>query len=170
MPFNFNGHWAFDCRTFRGPNDHSTAVASAADDLSIVFCHELHEESAKFGQRLLTRWGRYWLDLSAADAPLASGVAGKDPRRRHEQLVTDTEATVRRMLNFCELAWEPACITFQHRSRRPHAEQMGRCGSPFIRNPLAGGARYRASTCARCLTPAAGDFPRGPLERNGLLR
>jgi hypothetical protein len=30
----------------------------------------------------------------------------------YERLVTDTEATVREMLNFCGLAWEPACMHF----------------------------------------------------------
>jgi hypothetical protein len=48
-------------------------------------------------------------------------------RVQHEEVVEDLETQVRRMLDFCGLPFEPACLDF-HRSRRsvrtPSSEQV----------------------------------------------
>jgi hypothetical protein len=46
---------------------------------------------------------------------------------QYEEVVKDTEAQVRRLLDFCELPWEDACLRFYESERpirTPSAEQV----------------------------------------------
>jgi tetratricopeptide (TPR) repeat protein len=56
---------------------------------------------------------------------------GKVLRVRHEELVADFEREVRRILKFCELDFEPACLEFHKTSRRVHT-----ASSEQVRRPI----------------------------------
>jgi tetratricopeptide (TPR) repeat protein len=56
---------------------------------------------------------------------------GKILRVQHEELVADFEPQVRRILNFCELDFEPACLEFHKTSRRVHT-----ASSEQVRRPI----------------------------------
>jgi tetratricopeptide (TPR) repeat protein len=56
---------------------------------------------------------------------------GKVLRVRHEELVADFEREVRRILEFCELDFEPACLEFHKTSRRVHT-----ASSEQVRRPI----------------------------------
>jgi hypothetical protein len=74
----------------------------------------------------LARYYRLYLELMRHwDAVLP----GKILRIRYEQLVTDFPATVQRILEFCDLEPQPACLQFHATERAVHtlsAEQVRR--------------------------------------------
>jgi hypothetical protein len=76
----------------------------------------------------IARYYRTYLDLMAHwDAVLP----GRVLRVHHEDVVADLEGSVRRLLAFCELEFEPACLEF-HRSRR----LVHSASSEQVRRPL----------------------------------
>jgi len=78
----------------------------------------------------IARYYRTYLDLMAHwDAVLP----GRVLRVHHEDVVADLEGSVRRLLAFCELEFEPACLEF-HRSRR----LVHSASSEQVRRPLNG--------------------------------
>jgi hypothetical protein len=56
---------------------------------------------------------------------------GKILRVQHEDVVDDLEASVRRILGFCKLDFEPACVEF-HKTRRP----VHTASSEQVRQPI----------------------------------
>ena len=56
---------------------------------------------------------------------------GKVLRVRHEELVADFEPQLRRILDFCELDFEPACLEFHKTARRVHT-----ASSEQVRRPI----------------------------------
>jgi hypothetical protein len=62
----------------------------------------------------ITRYYRMYVDLMAH---WDTALPGKILRVQHEDVVADLEGSVRRLLDFCELEYEPACIDF-HKTRR----------------------------------------------------
>jgi len=81
----------------------------------------------------IARYYRTYLDLMAHwDAVLP----GRVLRVLHEDIVDDLEASVRRMLDFCALPFEPACLAY-HKTERsvrtPSSEQVRR---PIFRDGL----------------------------------
>jgi hypothetical protein len=56
---------------------------------------------------------------------------GKVLRVQHEQLVADFEPQVRRILQFCGLEFEPACLEFHKTARRVHT-----ASSEQVRRPI----------------------------------
>jgi tetratricopeptide (TPR) repeat protein len=56
---------------------------------------------------------------------------GKVLRVQHEDLVADFEPQVRRILDFCELEFEPGCLEFHKTSRRVHT-----ASSEQVRRPI----------------------------------
>lgn len=65
----------------------------------------------------LTDMGRYYVSYVTLMDHWDRVLPGKILRVRHEDLVRDTEGVIRRMLDFCGLGFEPACLEF-HRTRR----------------------------------------------------
>ena len=61
---------------------------------------------------------------------------GRVLRMQHEDVVEDLEGSVRRLLDYCQLPFEPACLDF-HKTRRsvrtPSSEQVRR---PIFRDGL----------------------------------
>ena len=54
---------------------------------------------------------------------------GRVLRIRHEEIVEDLEGNVRRLLDYCGLAFEPACLEFyktERSVRTPSSEQVRR--------------------------------------------
>jgi hypothetical protein len=69
---------------------------------------------------------------------------GRVLRVFHEDVVHDLEGSVRRMLDYCDLSFEPACIEFHKTARSvrtPSSEQVRR---PIFREGLDQWTRYEA--------------------------
>lgn len=88
--------------------------------------------------------GRYYRDYLAMMAHWDRVLPGAVLTVRHEDVVRDLEAQVRRMLAHCGLPFEPACLAF-HRTRRavrtPSSEQVRR---PIYTDSLERWRRYAA--------------------------
>jgi hypothetical protein len=56
----------------------------------------------------------------------------------YERLVTDTEHEVRRLLEFCELPWEDACLKFHENPRAVRT-----ASSEQVRNPVYSSVMHR---------------------------
>jgi hypothetical protein len=55
---------------------------------------------------------------------------------RHEDVVLDLEGSVRRLLSFCGLDFDPACVAF-HRTQRPiHSASSEQVRQPINRESL----------------------------------
>jgi hypothetical protein len=108
MPFNFM---------------HLGLIAALFPDAAIIHCRRSAADTClscyftSFNEELqfaseLSALGRYWLDYERLMHHWHRVLPVKILDVDYERLVTDTEATVRQMLDFCELAWEPACMHF----------------------------------------------------------
>jgi hypothetical protein len=80
--------------------------------------------------------GRYYRDYVELMAHYDTVLPGRVYRVIYENLVANTEAEVRRLLDYCRLQYEPACLTFYETRRpvnTPSAEQVR---SPIFREGL----------------------------------
>ncbi|HEU5442369.1 MAG TPA: sulfotransferase [Steroidobacteraceae bacterium] len=76
----------------------------------------------------IARYYRTYVELMAH---WDSVLPGKVLRVQHEELVADFEPQVRRILDFCGLDFEPACLEFHKTSRRVHT-----ASSEQVRRPI----------------------------------
>ena len=75
----------------------------------------------------LADFGRYYRDYAALMAHFAAAAPGTVHRVDHEAMVADTEATVRALLDHCDLPFEPATLRFWETDRAvrtPSSEQV----------------------------------------------
>ncbi|MEH6588687.1 MAG: sulfotransferase [Halioglobus sp.] len=75
--------------------------------------------------------GRYYRDYVALMDHWDSVLPGSVLLMQYETVVVDTEAQVRRMLDFCDLSFEAACLQF-HETRRP----VCTASSAQVRQPI----------------------------------
>jgi tetratricopeptide (TPR) repeat protein len=75
--------------------------------------------------------GRYYRTYVELMAHWDRVLPGRVLRVQHEELVADFEPQVRRILEFCELDFEPACLEFYKTSRRVHT-----ASSEQVRRPI----------------------------------
>src|ERR1700722_10928480 len=81
----------------------------------------------------ITRYYRMYVELMAHwDAALP----GKILRVDHESVVEDLETNVRRMLEFCGLDYEPACLDFHKTKRSVHTASSEQVRQPIFKDGL----------------------------------
>lgn len=71
--------------------------------------------------------GEYWLQYEKLMQHWDTVLPGRVLRVCHEELVTDLEAGIRRILNWCDLPFEPACLRYwetERAVRTPSSEQV----------------------------------------------
>jgi tetratricopeptide (TPR) repeat protein len=61
---------------------------------------------------------------------------GKILRVHHEDVVADLEGNVRRILEFCELEFEPGCVEFHKTQRRVHTASSEQVRQPIYRDGI----------------------------------
>jgi Flp pilus assembly protein TadD len=86
--------------------------------------------------------GRYWLDYQRLMHHWHRVLPVKILDVDYEQVVTDTETTVREMLNFCELAWEPACMHFYNIDRGVRTPSRWQVRQPIYPQSVGRWRRY----------------------------
>jgi predicted Zn-dependent protease len=87
----------------------------------------------------IARYYRTYLDLMRH---WDKALPGRVLRVQHEDLITDLEGSVRRLLDYCGLAFEPACLEFhktQRSVRTPSSEQVRQ---PIFRDGLDQWTKY----------------------------
>ena len=81
----------------------------------------------------IARYYRMYVQLMAH---WDQAVPGKILRVQHEDLVSDFESHVRRILAFCNLEFEPACLDFHKTKRRVHTASSEQVRQPIYREGL----------------------------------
>jgi predicted Zn-dependent protease len=110
------------------PNARIIDVRREPMALGFSIFKQLFANGQRFAYSLeeIARYYRMYVELMAHWERV---LPGKILRVRYEELVSDLEPAVRRMLQFCGLEFEPACVEF-HRNRRnvhtPSSEQVHR--------------------------------------------
>ena len=79
----------------------------------------------------LAEVGAYWRDYARLMAHFDRVLPGRVHRVVYEAMVADPEAEIRRLLAYCGLAFEPACLEF-HKTERP----VRTASSEQVRQPL----------------------------------
>jgi tetratricopeptide (TPR) repeat protein len=79
----------------------------------------------------IARYYRMYVDLMAH---WDEALPGKILRVQHEDVVEDLEAGVRRILEFCELEFEPACVEFHKTRRAVHTASSEQVRQPINRD------------------------------------
>jgi len=81
----------------------------------------------------ITRYYRMYVDLMAH---WDQALPGKALRIHHENVVEDLEANVHRILEFCNLDFEPACVDFHKTERRVHTASSEQVRQPINREGI----------------------------------
>jgi tetratricopeptide (TPR) repeat protein len=79
----------------------------------------------------LTELGRYYTDYVRLMAAMDAALPGRVHRVQYETMVEDTEAELRRLLAYCGLGFDPACLRF-HENKRP----VRTASSEQVRQPI----------------------------------
>lgn len=81
----------------------------------------------------ITRYYRMYVELMAH---WDTALPGKILRVDHESVVEDLETNVRRMLDFCGLDFEPACLDFHKTKRSVHTASSEQVRRPIFKDGL----------------------------------
>ena len=90
----------------------------------------------------LTELGRYYRDYVDLMAHFDAVLPGRVHRVIYEDLVEDTEGQVRRLLDHCGLAFDPACLDFHKTERAVKTVSSEQVRRPIFRDGLAQWKHY----------------------------
>jgi hypothetical protein len=111
---------------------HAKIIDARRDPLACCFSN--YKQLFAFGQQFtysiedITRYYRMYVELMAH---WDEALPGKILRIQHEDVVDDLESNVRRILEFCELDFEPGCLEFYKTARSVHS-----ASSEQVRRPI----------------------------------
>jgi hypothetical protein len=80
--------------------------------------------------------GRYYRDYASLMAHYDAALPGRIHRVIYEDLVEDTETEVRRLLNYCGLPFEDACLRFYENDRAVRTVSSEQVRTPIFRSGL----------------------------------
>jgi hypothetical protein len=80
--------------------------------------------------------GRYYADYVALMAHFDQALPGRIHRVRYESMVDDTEAEVRRLLDYCRLPFEPQCLRFFENDRPVRTASSEQVRQPIYREGI----------------------------------
>ncbi|MEJ0045837.1 MAG: sulfotransferase [Rhodospirillales bacterium] len=84
----------------------------------------------------LTELGRYYTDYVSIMDHFDTVLPGRIHHIRYESMVADTEAETRRLLAYCGLAFEPACLRFWETERAVRTASSEQVRQPIFREGL----------------------------------
>jgi tetratricopeptide (TPR) repeat protein len=90
----------------------------------------------------LAEVGRYWADYARLMEHFDRVLPGKTHRVLYEDMVEDTEAEIRRLLDYCGLPFEPACLAFHETDRAVRTASAEQVRRPIFREGLDQWRRY----------------------------
>lgn len=92
----------------------------------------------------LTDLGSYYANYVRLMAHIDDVLPGKVHRVIYEQMVEDTESEVRRLLDYCGLEFEPACLAFHETDRPVRTASSEQVRQPIYRDATDEWRRYEA--------------------------
>ncbi len=108
--------------------------------------------------------GRYYRDYLALMAHFERVLPGRVQRVVYEQLVDDTEAQVRRLLDYCGLPFEAQCLRFFENDRPVRTASSEQVRQPIYREGLDQWRHYAPwlGPLQEALGPALDTYPEAP--------
>jgi tetratricopeptide (TPR) repeat protein len=112
-------------------------IDARRDPLACCFSNykQLFASGQKFTYGIddIARYYRMYVELMAH---WVDAMPGRILRVQHEDVVADLEANVRRILEFCELEFEPGCVEFYKTERTVHSASSEQVRRPIYREGI----------------------------------
>lgn len=105
-------------------------------------CYKQHFASGQGFAWDLGDIGRYYRDYAELMAHFDEVLPGRVHRVGYERLVTDTEAEVRRLLEYCGLTFEESCLRFFENPRAVRTPSSEQVRTPIYRDALGQWRNY----------------------------
>jgi tetratricopeptide (TPR) repeat protein len=105
--------------------------------------------------------GRYYSDYVRYMAHLDAVLPGRIHRVFYEQMVDDTEAQIRRLLEYCGLTFEPTCLSFYKTDRAVRTASSQQVRQPIFKSAVEHWQHYEPwlGPLKSALGPALADYP-----------
>jgi predicted Zn-dependent protease len=112
----------------------------------------------------LTDLGTYYRDYVELMAHFDALLPGRVLRVFHEHLIEDTEVEVRRLLEYCELEFEPACLRFHETERAVRTASSEQVRTPIFRDGMDQWRHYESwlEPLKSALGPVLDAYPAAP--------
>ncbi len=112
----------------------------------------------------LTDLGRYYGDYVALMAHVDAVLPGRVHRVIYERMVEETEGEVRRLLDYCGLAFDPRCLRFYENQRAVRTASSEQVRSPIYREAVGHWRRYERwlGPLVQALGPVTDAYPDAP--------
>lgn len=109
--------------------------------------------------------GRYYADYVALMAHFDAVLPGRIHRVIYERMVEDTEAEVRRLLDYCGLPFEPACLRFFENDRPVRTASSEQVRRPIYREGVDHWRHYAPwlGPLEKALGKVLGAYPQVPV-------
>jgi tetratricopeptide (TPR) repeat protein len=113
--------------------------------------------------------GKYYRDYVLLMAHFDLVLPGRVHRVFYENLVADTESEVRRLLDYCGLPFEPACLRFYENSRAVRTASSEQVRRPIYRDGVDQWRHYAEwlGPLREALGPVLDEYPGVPTDMNG---
>jgi tetratricopeptide (TPR) repeat protein len=127
-------------------------------------CFAVFKQHFAFGNRFsydLSELGAYYRNYVGLMSHFDAVMPGHVHRVQYESLVQDTEAEVRRLLDYCELPFEDACLRFYENRRAVRTASAEQVRQPIYRDALEQWTRYQPwlAPLEKALGPATDTHP-----------
>ncbi len=134
----------------------------------LACCFSNFKQHFAMGQNFtydLTDVGRYYRDYVELMAHVDTVLPGRVHRVIYERLVEDTEAEVRRLLDYCGLEFDPACLRFYENSRAVRTASSEQVRRPIFRDGLDQWRHFEPwlEPLRRALGPVLDYYPKVPV-------
>jgi len=133
--------------------------------LSCCFsCYKQHFARGQSFTYSLEELGRYYRDYVELMAHFEAVLPGRIHRVIYEEMVDNTEAEVRRLLAYCALPFEPACLRFYETERAVRTASSEQVRRPIFRDAIEQWRPYEAwlGALREALGPVLHSYPAAP--------
>jgi tetratricopeptide (TPR) repeat protein len=144
---------------------NATVIDARRHPLACCFsCFKQHFARGQWFTYGLADLGRYYRDYVELMAHFDEVLPGRVARVFHESLIEDTEAQVRRLLEHCGLAFEPACLKFYENERAVRTASSEQVRKPIFRDGLEQWRHYEPwlGPLAQALGDVLTEYPKTP--------
>ena len=124
-------------------------------------CYKQHFARGQAFTYSLEDIGQYYRDYAGFMGHIDTVLPGRVHRVHYERLVADTETEVRRLLEYCGLPFESACLRFHETERAISTASSEQVRQPLYREALDQWRNYEAwlGPLRKALGPLAADCP-----------
>jgi cytochrome c-type biogenesis protein CcmH/NrfG len=144
---------------------NATVIDARRHPLGCCFsCFKQHFARGQWFSYGLQDLGRYYRDYVELMAHFDEVLPGRVARVHYESLIEDTERQVRRLLEHCGLAFDPACLRFHENERAVRTASSEQVRRPIFRAGLDQWRHYEPwlGPLAQTLGDLLKEYPQAP--------